>query len=260
MVASRGSGRTWWSRCGRRWDRPEIPDEGRKRVFYGRRKGRALRPGRQSLVETLLPRLRIDVSGRTIDPAAMFAFPVEDVWLEVGFGGGEHLAAQARSHPAVGMLGCEPFINGVGRLLSEIGRDDIRNIRIHPDDTRDLIDVLPDASIGRVFVLFADPWPKRRHQCRRFIGPANLAALARIMKDGAELRLASDQMLLVRWMLFHVTRHDAFEWTAQAPSDWRSRPVDWPQTRYEAKAIVRGETCVYLTFRRRPRGAADRGR
>jgi len=200
------------------------------------------------------------VSGRTIDPTEIFGFPVEDVWLEVGFGGGEHLAAQARSHPAVGMLGCEPFVNGIARLLSEIDRNDIRNIRIHPNDARDLIDALPDESIGRVFVLFADPWPKRRHHRRRFIGPASLAGLARIMKDGAELRLASDQMPLIRWMLFHATRHDAFEWTAQGPEDWRSRPADWPQTRYEGKAVARGEACAYLIFRRRPRRPADRGR
>lgn len=180
----------------------------------------------------------------------MFDFPLEDIWLEVGFGSGEHLAAQARTHPAVGMLGCEPFVNGVGRLLSEIDRDGIRNIRIHADDARDLIERLPEASIGRVFVLFADPWPKRRHHRRRFIGPDNLNGLARIMKDGAELRLASDQMPLVRWMLFHVTRHEAFEWAAQGPEDWRLRPGDWPQTRYEEKALARGETCVYLMFRR----------
>jgi len=193
------------------------------------------------------------VSQGRIDPVALFDFPVDDIWLEVGFGGGEHLAAQARGHSAVGMLGCEPFINGVGRLLGEIDRDDIPNVRIHPDDARDLIDALPDASVGRVFVLFSDPWPKRRHHRRRFIGPDNLPGLARIMKDGAELRLASDQMRLVRWMLSHVIGHDAFDWTAQGPEDWRSRPEDWPQTRYEAKALARGETCVYLTFRRRPR-------
>jgi tRNA (guanine-N7-)-methyltransferase len=122
-----------------------------------------------------------------------------DIWLEVGFGGGEHLAAQARSHPDIGMIGCEPFINGVGRLLSEIDRDGIANIRIHPDDARDAIDALPDACIGRVFVLYADPWPKTRHHRRRFIGPDSLPGLARIMKDGAELRVASDQMRLVRW-------------------------------------------------------------
>ncbi len=206
------------------------------------------------MFEDLLPELRIELSGRRIDPAAMFDGPVDDVWLEIGFGGGEHLAAQAHAHPTVGMLGCEPFLHGVGRLLSQIDRDGIRNIRIHPDDARDLIDALPDASVGRVFVLFADPWPKRRHHRRRFIGPGTLPALARIMKDDAELRLASDQMPLIRWMLYHLTGHESFEWLAREPEHWRARPEDWPETRYEAKALVRGETCVYLTFRRRIRG------
>ena len=227
--------------------------ENRKRIFYGRRKGRALRPGRKRLLNDLLPRLRIDLTGGVADPAALFDPPVRDVWLEVGFGGGEHLAAQARACPGVGMIGCEPFANGVARLLSEIDRDDMGNIRIHPDDARDLIEALPEASIGRVFVLFADPWPKKRHHRRRFVGPDNLVELARIMKDGAELRLASDQMSLVRWMLFHLTGHSAFEWTARRADDWRGRPDDWPPTRYEAKAMARGDNRVYLTFRRKPR-------
>ena len=230
-----------------------IATDERKRIFYGRRKGRALRSGRTHLLAQLLPKLRVDVTRGRVEPATLFDRPVADIWFEVGFGGGEHLAAQARAHPGIGMLGSEPFINGVGRLLSEIERDDLSNVRIHPDDARDLIDVLPDASIGRVFALFADPWPKRRHHRRRFIGPDNLPGLARIMKDGAELRVASDQMALVRWMLFHIIGHGAFEWTARGPDDWRSRPGDWPQTRYEAKALERGETCVYLTFRRRRR-------
>ena len=228
-------------------------EQPRKLLFRGRRKGRALRPGRQRLLDELLPRLKIDLSGDSLDPAALFARPPSDVWLEVGFGGGEHLGAQARMHPDIGMIGCEPFINGVAKLLSEVDRDGLENIRIHADDARDLIDRLPDASIGRAFVLFADPWPKARHAERRFIGPENLDRLARVMKDGAELRLASDQMPLIRWMLFHTASHPDFEWTARGPQDWRSRPADWPPTRYEAKAVEKGIDCVYLTFRRRPR-------
>lgn len=225
-----------------------------KQPFRGRRKGRALRPGRQRLLDELLPRLKVDLSAETIDLTDLFGQPVRDVWLEVGFGGGEHLAEQARMHPDVGLIGCEPFINGVARLLGEIDRDRLENIRIHPDDARDLIDRLPDASIGRTFVLFADPWPKARHSVRRFIGPENLDRLARILKDGAELRLASDQMPLIRWMLFHTINHPAFEWIVRGPGDWRSRPADWPPTRYEAKAVGKGIDCVYLTFRRRSRG------
>ena len=227
-----------------------------KHVFHGRRKGRSLRAGRGRLLEELLPRIRVNLTEDRIDPAALFEPLARDLWLEVGFGGGEHLAEQARNHPDVGMIGCEPFINGVARLLSEIDRDGLRNIRIRPDDARDLIDRLPDSSIGRVFVLFADPWPKARHGRRRFIGPENLDRLARVMKDGAELRLASDQMPLIRWMLFYVINHPDFEWNARGPRDWRSRPDDWPATRYEAKATGMGLACVYLTFRRRSRGTA----
>jgi tRNA (guanine-N7-)-methyltransferase len=231
-------------------------EEARKHVFHGRRKGRTLRAGRQRLLEELLPRIRVDLTEGRIGPAALFEPPVRDVWLEVGFGGGEHLAEQARMHLDVGMIGCEPFVNGVARLLSEIDRDGLKNIRIHADDARDLIDRLDDASIGRAFVLFADPWPKVRHNRRRFIGPENLDRLARVMKDGAELRLASDQMPLIRWMLFHTINHPDFEWTVRGPQDWRSRPDDWPPTRYEAKAVGGGITCVYLTFRRRRRETA----
>ena len=229
--------------------------EHRKQPFHGRRKGRTIRAGRQRLLDELLPRLKIDIAAGQIDPAALFDRSPGDVWLEVGFGGGEHLAEQARMNPDVGLIGCEPFINGVAKLLSEIDRDGLENIRIHADDARDLIDRLPDASVGRAFVLFADPWPKPRHSTRRFIGPENLDRLARVMKDGAELRLASDQMPLIRWMLRHTTDHPDFQWTARGPADWRARPVDWPPTRYEAKALGKGIGCVYLTFRRHPRAA-----
>ncbi len=239
---------------------PGAMIEDRKRILYGRRKGRALRRGRGQLLESLLPRIRIDPAAGGIDPATLFDPPRAETWLEVGFGGGEHLAAQARAHPEIGMIGCEPFINGIARLLGEIERDHIENIRIYPDDARDLIDALPDASIGRVFVLFADPWPKKRHNRRRFIGPEILENLARVLTDRAELRIASDQMPLIRWTLFHAIGHADFDWTARRAADWRDRPAGWPETRYEAKALARGEDCAYLTFTRRPRGPAEPAR
>lgn len=224
-------------------------------IFYGRRKGRPLREGRRRLLHELLPKIRVDTSTGQVDPTALFGPAAREFWLEIGFGGGEHLAELARRHTDIGMIGCEPFINGVGRLLNEIDRDGLRNIRIHADDARDLLDALPEASVARVFVLFADPWPKARHHRRRFIGPENLPRLARVMQDGAELRLASDQMPLIRWMLFHALADGSFEWAACGPEHWRRRPGDWPATRYESKALERGERCVYLTFRRRPRPA-----
>lgn len=233
-----------------------MDDEQRPRL-YGRRKGHRLRKGKQTLVETLLPELRVALpeQGGRIDPAALFDRPVEDLWLEIGFGGGEHLAAQASQHPTVGLIGCEPFLNGIASLLDHVAQGGLRNVRILPDDARPLIAALPDASVGRVFLLFPDPWPKKRHERRRFVGPENLDALARVMRDGAEFRVASDDMGYIRWSLAHLTDHPAFEWTARGADDWRERTPDWPPTRYEMKAIRQGRRPVFLRFRRRPRHA-----
>ena len=228
----------------------------RKRILYGRRRGRRLRPHRQKLIDELLPQLAIDAEQVPTNPAALFGRPVTALWLEVGFGGGEHLLAQATRHRDIGFIGCEPYISGVARLLSAVDSAPesapVDNIRILNDDARLLIECLPPRVIGRVFVLFPDPWPKSRHHRRRFIAPPQLDHLARIMMPGAELRLASDHMEYIRWMLFHCGRHPAFEWRARTPADWRVRPADAPPTRYEEKALARGARCVYLRFRRRP--------
>ncbi|WP_434615836.1 tRNA (guanine(46)-N(7))-methyltransferase TrmB [Azospirillum sp. B2RO_4] len=224
--------------------------------LFGRRKGRPLRKRRTELIDVLLPQLQITLPepGGRLDPAGLFDGPKREVWLEVGFGMGHHLAWQAGHHTDVGFIGAEPFLNGIAGLLGMVDDEDLHNVRIQPDDARPLLDALPDASIGRAFVLFADPWPKKRHADRRFIGPENLPRLARVLKDGAELRLASDDMGLVRWMLEHTVKHPDFEWTARRPSDWRIRPDDWPATRYEEKAIAAGRKPVFMRFVRRPRG------
>lgn len=224
--------------------------------LYGRRKGRPLRKRRTSLMEEALPRLAFPLpdDGAPLAAESLFPAPVRDVWLEIGFGGGHHLAWQAAHNPDVGMIGCEPFINGVASLLGLLEEQGTENVRVHPDDARPLLDALPDASIGRAFVLFADPWPKKRHWDRRFIGPENLPRLARVLKDGAELRLASDDMGLVRWMLEHTVKHPDFIWTARGPQDWRVRPADWPPTRYEEKALIAGRQPAFMRFIRRPRG------
>ncbi|MPY73173.1 MAG: tRNA (guanosine(46)-N7)-methyltransferase TrmB [Alphaproteobacteria bacterium] len=231
-----------------------------KRILYGRRRGRRLRPNRQEQVDRLLPQIAVDLERLSESPAGAFAGPVRDVWLEVGFGGGEHLFRQAQLHPDIGIVGCEPFLNGVARLVARIDDADAPpgNIRVFHDDARVLIERLPAASIGRVFVLFPDPWPKSRHQRRRFIAPAQLDALARVMRPGAELRLATDHMGYLRWMLLHCLAHDGFRWLAAGPADWRSRPDDWPPTRYESKAIDRGAFCAYLRFVRRAAACGDR--
>ena len=225
--------------------------------WYGRRRGHRLRKGRRDRLERLLPALRLAPPGPggAVDLAAAFGAAPRDVWLEVGFGAGEHLAAQARAHPGIAMVGCEPYVTGVASLLSIIEREGLANIRIFDDDARLLLDALPEASIGRVFALFPDPWPKRRHHKRRFIAPHTLAALARVMKDGAELRFATDHMGYVRWTLDHAIRHPAFAWLARRPGDWRLRPLDGFETRYELKAAGQGLASVHLGFQRRHRTA-----
>lgn len=244
------------------------PSGAPRRTVYGRRHGRRLRPGRRRLIEELLPalRFRLPEAGGELAPRRLFDPATEAVWLEIGFGAGEHLAYQAKAHPTIGMIGCEPFVAGVAGLLARVERQRLRNVRIFPDDARELIEALAEASVGRVFLLFPDPWPKRRHAKRRFLCADSLAGLARVMADGAELRLASDVAGQVRWMLEQTLAGAAFEWLARGPGDWRHRPPDWPATRYETKALEQGRRPTYLRFRRRPRrlaGAdkalADRG-
>ena len=254
-----------------------------RRTLYGRRKGRPLRAGRQRLIEELLPLVTIPVGAigdapptiepdkkdlvvdsPGIDPRAYFAgsspisgaetvAPQGGIWLEVGFGAGEHLAAQAEAHPEIGFIGCEPFINGVATLLTQIDSRRLPNIRIFTDDARMLIDRMADGVLGRVFILFPDPWYKARHARRRFIAGDTLDALARVMSDGAELRVATDNMVFLRWALAALIEHEDFDWCAEKAEDWRVRPADQPATRYEEKARAKGVSSAFLVFRRRPR-------
>ena len=200
------------------------------------------------MLDDLLPRRRIDLpaNGDRLARADLFPRPVHDVWLEIGFGGGEHLAWQAAHHPSVGIIGCEPYLNGVASLLYLLDEPSAPGVRIWPDDARLLLPALPDGGIGRVFLLFPDPWPKRRHEARRFLQRDTVDQLARIMRPGAELRLASDDPGQVDWMLWQTRSHPAFAWTAAGPTDWRARPADWPATRYERKQL-RGQP-AFLRF------------
>jgi tRNA (guanine-N7-)-methyltransferase len=222
------------------------------RRLYGRRRGRPLRHGPRQLSESLLPRIAVTLPDqRLLDPRTLFTTPPAAVWLEIGFGAGEHLATQAENHPRIGFIGCEVFENGIARLLGDIARRDIGNVRIFADDARALIDCLVPASIGRVFILFPDPWPKLRHHKRRLVAPATLDRLASVMQPGAELRLATDDPGYLGWMLELVTAHPDFLWAARTPADWRERAPDWPATRYEEKARAAGRTPAFLRFMRR---------
>jgi tRNA (guanine-N7-)-methyltransferase len=213
---------------------------------FGRRRGRRLRAGQQALLADLLPLLA--VKGPPVAPATLFTPAPREIWLEIGFGGGEHLAAQAASRPDIGFIGCEPFVNGVVSLLAHVKAQGLANIRIWQGDARTLLAGLPAASIGRAFILFPDPWPKPRHHKRRLITAEFLDALARVLVPGAELRLATDDRDYLLWMLERLTTHPGFAWTARGPGDWRRRAADWPATRYEAKALAAGRKPAYLRF------------
>jgi tRNA (guanine-N7-)-methyltransferase len=221
--------------------------EARPLRSYGRRKGKALSARKERLLNELLPRLRPDLTEPP--PArltALFAGPVKEVWLEIGFGSGEHLLWQAEHHPDIGFIGCEPFINGVASLLGAIEEREIETVRVHDGDARDVAAWLPDASIGRVFLLFPDPWPKKRQLKRRLLTPEFVSALARVLRPGGEFRFASDDDDYAEQARLLLGQASGF-----APAGaWRKRPADWPETRYERKALSEGRMPVYLSFRR----------
>ncbi len=216
---------------------------------FGRRRGRKLSARQTHLLAELGPSVRPDLSRPAPENVKeLFAAPVAQVWLEIGFGGGEHLVAQARANPNVGLIGCEPFEEGVVKVLTLIETEGLANIRLHPDDVRPLLRWLPERSLDRAFILFPDPWPKARHRKRRLVATPLLDQLARALKPGAELRLATDIGDYARTMLAALMRHPSFRWTATRASDWRVRPADWPPTRYEAKALREGRRSTYLKF------------
>ncbi|MEM6374847.1 MAG: tRNA (guanine(46)-N(7))-methyltransferase TrmB [Pseudomonadota bacterium] len=225
------------------------------RNFYGRIKGKALRPSQQVYLDEDLDAMSPGAVGwdanpqrRALDLNMLFAG--RPVWLEIGFGSGEHLVHQAQANPEIGFIGCEPYVNGVATLLGKIRRAGCRNIRVYPGDARDLFDVLPKSSISRAFLLYPDPWPKARHHRRRFVTPEHLLPLARALSKGAEFRVATDIPDYVRQSLQEVPVA-GFEWVCEGPDNWRVPWRDWPSTRYERKALREGRVPHYLTFHRR---------
>jgi tRNA (guanine-N7-)-methyltransferase len=229
-----------------------------RRQIFGRRLGPRLRPGRRHLLEQRLPRLRLQLpeAGR-IETDRLFPGGPRPLWLEIGFGGGEHLVEQAAAHPEVGCIGCEPYLSGVARLLALAEQRGLENIRLVVDDARFLLRALPDGCLQRVFALFPDPWPKKRHHKRRLIQPVTAAEIARVLAVGGELRLATDDPEYARAMLAACLGEPRLGWLARRPTDWRERLPDGVETRYEAKALAAGRRCLYLRFVRRP--AEDHG-
>jgi tRNA (guanine-N7-)-methyltransferase len=213
---------------------------------YGRLKSRPIKPRQAALMETLLPQVRPPAGA--FDPRTLLT-GAREAWLEIGFGGGEHMAAQAATHPDVLVLGAEPFQNGVASALRHLDEQGLANVRIHDGDARELMARLPDACLARAFILFPDPWPKGRHKKRRFIQVETVAELARLVARGGRVRFASDWADYVDWTLERFLANPAFRWTAEAASDWRAPPADHVTTRYEEKRL--GDCApVFLEFER----------
>jgi tRNA (guanine-N7-)-methyltransferase len=226
----------------------DKPDD--RRGFFGRRKGHRLRSHQARLLDTLLPRVALDVNAPPPgDLTSLFPHPVDAVRFEIGFGGGEYLIAQAQAHPCTGFIGCEPFVNGMAKALAAIEAHTLANIRLHLGDAVPVIDWLPTASIAGIDLVYPDPWPKRRHWKRRFVQERTVADMARILRPGGEFRFVSDIPDYAAWTLARLLRSPDFIWTAERADDWR-RP--WPgfvRTRYEAKAVGEGRVPCYLVFR-----------
>jgi tRNA (guanine-N7-)-methyltransferase len=220
--------------------------------FFGRRKGHRLRLHQADLIEHLLPRLALDIaSARPPDLTDLFDPPVGEVRLEIGFGGGEHLIAEARALPDTGFVGCEPYVNGMAKILAQIEAHDIGNIRLFAGDAAELLSWASARSLARVDLIHPDPWPKRRHWKRRFVQDLTVAALARVLKPHGEFRFVSDIDDYCAWTLAHLARAPDFVWTAERPDDWRLPWAGYTMTRYGRKAEREGRRATYLRFRKR---------
>jgi tRNA (guanine-N7-)-methyltransferase len=219
------------------------------RRLYGRRQGHKLREGQANLVEDLLPRLSVPTDG-PLDATRLFGDD-RPLQLEIGFGAGEHLAGQATMRPDHGLIGCEPFLNGVVGALGHIERLGLENVRLHMGDALEVIERLPDASLDRAYLLHPDPWPKARHAKRRFMNAGPIALLAKKLKPGALFRFGTDHPIYCRWAMMVMKARPEFEWQVEGPQDFLVRPDDWPETRYEAKARRLGHEVWYFSYKRK---------
>ena len=221
----------------------------RQGSFFGRRKGHKLRAHQADLIDNLLPHLAIDLA--TAAPDNLFDPPVDALRLEIGFGGGEHLAAEAPRFPTTGFIGCEPYVNGMAKILAQIEANNIGNIRLFAGDAAELLAWLPPQSLARIDLIHPDPWPKRRHWKRRFVQDETIAAMARVLVPGGEFRFVSDIADYCAWTLWHLLRSPDFAWTAECADDWRLPWTGYTMTRYGQKATREGRIANYLRFRRR---------
>jgi tRNA (guanine-N7-)-methyltransferase len=220
------------------------------RAFFGRRKGHRLKAARAALMDTLLPRLALDLGAPPDDLRSLYPNPVQQIRLEIGFGGGEYMISQARAQPHVGFIGIEPFVNGMAKALAAIAAHSLSNIRLHHGDATEVLAWLPPNSLARVEMLYPDPWPKRRHWKRRFVQDYSIAAIGRVLRPDGEFRFATDVADYACWTLRHVLRCPQFEWTAERADDWRHPWREFPGTRYQSKALHQGRSPCYLTFQK----------
>jgi tRNA (guanine-N7-)-methyltransferase len=218
---------------------------------FGRRRGRKLSERQERLIRDVLPRLAFDPSAARRTVTDILSAGARDIWLEIGFGGGEHLLERAAEHPDVCFIGCEPFQDGVVKVLDAVETGGRRNIRVYSEDGRELLRKLPPACIGRGFVLFPDPWPKRRQAKRRLLNKRTFALLAAAMRPGSELRIATDIGDYATGILLAAREEGSFRWQVSSPRNWRERPDDWIRTRYEEKALAAGRRCYFMSFERR---------
>ncbi len=223
----------------------------RQGSFFGRRKGHRLRAHQADLIEHLLPHLALDLAHPAASVLDVFDPPAKELRLEIGFGGGEHLVAEALSHPETGFIGCEPYVNGMAKILAQIEAHHVRNIRLLAGDAAELLAWLPAGSLARIDLIHPDPWPKRRHWKRRFVQDATIAAMARALRPGGEFRFVSDIDDYCAWTLWHLLRAPQFEWTAERADDWRQPWPGYTMTRYGQKATREGRVANYLRFRRK---------
>ena len=218
-------------------------------AFFGRRRGKPVRPHQAVALEKGLARFGIDLAASApADLRTLFEAPVSHVRLEIGFGGGEHLRHIAANNPDAGFIGVEPFVNGMAKMMTVLDETPQLNIRLYDDDATQLLDWLPEASLDGIDLFYPDPWRKKKHWKRRFVSPVNLDRFARVLKSGSKFRFASDIDTYVNWTLQHCRAHHAFEWQAADAADWHTPYEGWTRTRYEAKAIRENRTPAYLTF------------
>ncbi|MBJ26695.1 MAG: tRNA (guanosine(46)-N7)-methyltransferase TrmB [Alphaproteobacteria bacterium] len=218
---------------------------------YGRQNRRGLSAGKRAVLDRIMSNFSIDdsiIQDEVLEPSGLFKNNIRAVWLEIGFGAGEHIVAQALKNPDIGFIGCDPFMNGVASLCKKLDVEGLNNVKIYTGDAKNILKVLRPKSIQRLFILFPDPWPKKRHHKRRIINPETILLMQRIIVPGGELRIASDETSYIHWILRCMAESKVFNWSVSSQRDWQEKGADWPETRYEIKALSEGREPVFLTY------------